>query len=104
MRGVGGKPGWFWLFLLEGLITLLIGFAVNLPSPSSYPFILLGDVGGLRHGPADTLFGSIELSVPALFSNSDDWGYMAQAMVHRAPRNYHDQCGLVFYVANRTLS
>jgi len=24
MRGVGGKPGWFWLFLLEGLVTFLI--------------------------------------------------------------------------------
>lgn len=30
MRGVGGKPGWFWLFLLEGLLTFLIGFAVRL--------------------------------------------------------------------------
>ncbi|MCJ1252070.1 hypothetical protein MMC30_009308 [Trapelia coarctata] len=27
MRGISGKPGWFWLFLLEGLLTFLIGFA-----------------------------------------------------------------------------
>jgi len=24
MRGIGGKPGWFWLFLLEGLLTVVI--------------------------------------------------------------------------------
>ena len=29
MRGVGGKPGWFWLFLLEGLITFTIGAVVS---------------------------------------------------------------------------
>jgi hypothetical protein len=32
MRGVGGKPGWFWLFLIEGLLTFLIGFIVSPPS------------------------------------------------------------------------
>ncbi|KAL3419118.1 MFS transporter [Phlyctema vagabunda] len=25
MRGIEGKPGWFWLFLLEGLLTFVIG-------------------------------------------------------------------------------
>ena len=28
MRGVGGKAGWFWLFLIEGLLTLVIGIIV----------------------------------------------------------------------------
>nr|POE63700.1 putative transporter [Quercus suber] len=27
MRGIGGKPGWAWIFILEGLFTILIGIA-----------------------------------------------------------------------------
>ena len=26
MDGVGGKPGWSWIFILEGLATVLAGF------------------------------------------------------------------------------
>jgi hypothetical protein len=29
MRGIGGKPGWFWLFLLEGLLTVVIALIVS---------------------------------------------------------------------------
>ncbi|KAL1305016.1 hypothetical protein AAFC00_003916 [Neodothiora populina] len=35
MRGVGGRPGWFWLFLLEGLLTFLIGFVSYFYLPHS---------------------------------------------------------------------
>jgi len=27
MAGVGGKPGWAWIFILEGLVTILVGIA-----------------------------------------------------------------------------
>lgn len=29
MRGVRGKSGWFWLFLIEGLLTFVIGVIVR---------------------------------------------------------------------------
>lgn len=29
MRGVKGKSGWFWLFLIEGLLTFVIGVIVR---------------------------------------------------------------------------
>lgn len=27
MDGVGGKPGWAWIFILEGIFTVLVGIA-----------------------------------------------------------------------------
>jgi hypothetical protein len=35
MRGIGGHPGWFWLFLLEGLLTFTLGVISLLYLPSS---------------------------------------------------------------------
>ncbi|KAI1344198.1 major facilitator superfamily domain-containing protein [Xylariaceae sp. FL0016] len=35
MRGTHGKPGWFWLFLIEGLLTFLIGVISFLYLPRS---------------------------------------------------------------------
>lgn len=41
MRGIGGKPGWFWLFLLEGLLTMIIGLVVSLPKTQIVTSILI---------------------------------------------------------------
>ena len=35
MRGIQGKTGWFWLFLIEGLLTFLIGAISFLYLPAS---------------------------------------------------------------------
>ncbi|KAK4215491.1 major facilitator superfamily domain-containing protein [Rhypophila decipiens] len=35
MRGVDGKPGWFWLFLLEGLLTVVLAVISLLYLPAS---------------------------------------------------------------------
>jgi MFS family permease len=36
MRGVGGKPGWFWLFALMGGFTILCGFVLGFFLPDSF--------------------------------------------------------------------
>jgi uncharacterized membrane protein len=28
MDGIGGRPGWAWIFIIEGLVTVLAGFLV----------------------------------------------------------------------------
>ncbi|KFY19499.1 hypothetical protein V491_04400 [Pseudogymnoascus sp. VKM F-3775] len=35
LRGTGGKPGWFWLFLIEGILTFVIGIISFFYLPSS---------------------------------------------------------------------
>ncbi|RGP59907.1 mfs transporter [Fusarium sporotrichioides] len=35
MRGIGGHPGWFWLLLLEGLLTVVIGLISMIYLPTS---------------------------------------------------------------------
>lgn len=36
MRGVGGKPGWFWLFALMGAFTIFSGFILGFLLPDSF--------------------------------------------------------------------
>jgi hypothetical protein len=36
MRGVGGQPGWFWLFVLMGSFTILSGIILGLFLPDSF--------------------------------------------------------------------
>ena len=36
MRGVGGKPGWFWLFVIMGAFTLVSGFVLGFFLPDSF--------------------------------------------------------------------
>lgn len=36
MRGVGGKPGWFWLFALMGIFTIACGFIFGFALPDSF--------------------------------------------------------------------
>ena len=79
MRGVGGKPGWFWLFLIEGLLTFLIGVIV-----SRCPI-------HLNSFRAQTDRGS-ELLLLASITNIDKGNTLPQILVHRARRNYYDKC------------
>lgn len=41
MRGIGGYPGWFWLFLLEGLLTVVLAIIVSCPARAQAPLLSL---------------------------------------------------------------
>ncbi|KAI8998868.1 MFS general substrate transporter [Trametes punicea] len=56
MDGVGGKPGWAWLFILEGAFTVLFGFAAFflLPNaPTSAPFFTEAEKSLIRRALHD---------------------------------------------------
>ena len=36
MRGVGGKPGWYWLFTIMGVFTIMCGLILGLFLPDSF--------------------------------------------------------------------
>lgn len=80
MRGVHGRTGWFYLFLIEGLLTLGIGIIVSTyhkySTNSDFIFILINHK---------------ELALLATISHTYKKHFVPQVMVHRAPRGNHDQ-------------
>lgn len=80
MRGIHGKPGWFWLFLLEGLLTCVIAIIVSLLSSME------GDSTGLT-----TPQTTIVLLVPPLVPRRHQGPSLAQVVVHGAGRSHHGQ-------------
>jgi len=76
MRGISGKPGWFWLFLLEGLLTFVLGAIV------SYLF---------EHVLYFMLTGFAELLLSPSVSNCHQERSVPKVMVFRARRNYYGQ-------------
>lgn len=35
MNGIGGRPGWAWIFLLEGIVTVVVGAACFILMPDT---------------------------------------------------------------------
>jgi MFS family permease len=66
MAGLGGKPGWAWIFIIEGLLTVLVGIVsfwiiVDFPVCSSFSFVVLvgSFVGDLSPKPPGPRFARI---------------------------------------------
>jgi MFS family permease len=52
MKGVGGRPGWAWIFILEGLATIIVAAFAKLlinDSPETYVELLCGTRLSLAH-------------------------------------------------------
>ena len=54
MRGRGGKPGWFWLFLIEGLLTFLIGLVVSCSAKINLHHLTRSRAFYISHNPQPT--------------------------------------------------
>lgn len=104
MRGIGGKSGWFWLFLIEGLLTFLIGaisFFYLPQSPTSTKGVLFRNSWYtereetimtnrvLRDDPAKGLTALKEAAtwkdVKASWSDSSMWGLYFIGLVAYIP-------------------
>jgi MFS family permease len=51
MNGVGGKTGWAWIFIIEGIVTIIIGVFPVCPARKSK----------LHRSPADTPFSCLRV-------------------------------------------
>lgn len=79
MRGVGGHTGWFWLFLLEGILTCLIALVVCVAQSEA-------------ETPEDRLTGSAVISLPAELTDLDEGYPMEESLVYGTGGVYYDQC------------
>jgi len=77
MRGVGGKSGWFWLFLIEGLLTFVVGAIVSFLARS------FGTRIQCQH--------NAELHLPPRLPNIHQKRHIPQILVHRARGSNHDK-------------
>lgn len=76
MRGVKGKSGWFWLFLIEGLLTFVIGVIVR-STHSSHVFSILTKA---------------ELVLSPRFANQHQKHSLSKALVYRKTGSDHGKC------------
>jgi nitrate/nitrite transporter NarK len=89
MDGLAGRPGWAWIFIVEGLITILVGIVswwviVDFPSDATFlteeekKIVRLRLEGDGQHGARDEKFKWSEFK--ASFSDWKTWTGMVMYM------------------------
>lgn len=78
MRGVHGRPGWFYLFLMEGFLTLGIGIIVSWKSWKVQSDLLANEF--------------VEFALFAPFTDEYKKHSISQVLVLWTPGDNHDQC------------
>ncbi|KAF8868773.1 MFS general substrate transporter [Mucidula mucida] len=95
MDGIGGKAGWSWIFILEGIFSALVGIAGFFLTPSTPHEVL-----GLSEAEKDILVRRLEIDRPSVSPN-DHFSFLEVLKSLRSPHVI--MVFIMFYMLGTTL-